>query len=70
MTRCAREPIRFQGPGRRQGVARFDGGWMSSDGGALLLQAADRVLDERITVLPVAEIRTLAEGMTPRRSQS
>ncbi|MDE0247846.1 MAG: ATP-binding protein [Gammaproteobacteria bacterium] len=26
------------------------------------------VLDERITVLPVAEIRTLAEGITPRRS--
>ena len=28
------------------------------------------VLDERITVLPVAEIRTLEERMTPRRSSS
>lgn len=45
MTQCAQEPIRFQGPGRRQVVARFDGGRMSSDGGALLLQVADRVLD-------------------------
>ena len=45
MTRCAQEPIRFQGPGRRQVVARFDGGRMSSGGGALLLQAAGRVLD-------------------------
>ncbi len=31
--------------GRRKVVARFDGGRMSSDAGAVLLQAADRAID-------------------------
>ena len=31
--------------GRRKLIACFDGGRMSSDGGAMLLQAADRALD-------------------------
>ena len=45
MTQCAQEPIRFQGPGRRQVVARFNGGRISSDGVSLLLQSADGALD-------------------------
>ena len=40
-TSAIREPIEAVG----QVVARFDGGRMSSDGGALLLQTTDRVLE-------------------------
>ena len=36
-TECNVEQLSFQGAGRRQIVARFDGGQMSSDGGGLLL---------------------------------
>ena len=43
MTQRGEDPIRFQGPGRRRVVARFDGGRIPPDGGSLLLQAADRV---------------------------
>ncbi len=38
--------IELPNNGRRKVIARFDGGRMSSDGGALLLQAADRALDQ------------------------
>ena len=34
--------LRIEGPGRREVVARFDGGRMSSDAGAVLLREADR----------------------------
>jgi hypothetical protein len=34
--------LRFKGPGRREIVARFDGGTISSDGGAVLLAEAER----------------------------
>jgi len=41
-TECSTEPVRFQAPGRREMVAAFDGGTISSDAGVLLLQQADR----------------------------
>ena len=44
MTQCVQESIALQGAGRRQVTGRFDGGRMSSDGGALLLREADKVL--------------------------
>ena len=43
MTQCGEDPIRFQGPERRRVAARFDDGWVSPDGGSLLLEAGDRV---------------------------
>ena len=45
MTDCTAHRYEFQGPGRRQLVASFDGGRLSSDGGALLLREIDRRLD-------------------------
>ena len=42
-TGCNGNPIVFQGHGRREVTARFDGGRLSSDGGALLLREADNV---------------------------
>jgi len=45
MTECTPSSFEFAGPGRRTVVARFDGGTMSSDGGALLLQQTDRRLN-------------------------
>lgn len=44
MTECIQSSFEFAGPGRRTTVARFDGGTMSSDGGALLLQRTDQRL--------------------------
>ncbi len=44
MTQCVRDPIVFRGAGRREVIGRFDGGRMSSDGGALLLGDADKVV--------------------------
>ena len=41
-TECTPRQLEFQGFGRRQVVARFDGGSISSDGGGLLLREADR----------------------------
>ena len=45
MTDCTADRFEFQGPGRRQIVASFDGGRLSSDGGAVLLREVDRQLD-------------------------
>ena len=42
MTECSLEQLEFQGMGGRRVVGRFDGGRMSSDGGAMLLREADR----------------------------
>jgi len=42
MTECNQEALRFEAPGRREIVARFDGGTISSDGGALLLGEVER----------------------------
>lgn len=45
MTDCTSRRFEFQGPGRRQLVASFDGGRLTSDGGAVLLREVDRQLD-------------------------
>lgn len=41
-TECNGEQLSFQGVGKRQIVARFDGGQLSSDGGGLLLREVER----------------------------
>lgn len=52
MTECNQSSFGFQACGSREIVARFDGGTISSDGGALLLRETDR----RLNLLPrVAE---------------
>ena len=43
LTECNGTPIVFQAHGRREVTASFDGGRLSSDGGALLLREADNV---------------------------
>ncbi len=48
MTECKQSSFGFQDCGSREIVARFDGGTISSDGGALLL----RQTDERLDLLP------------------
>lgn len=48
-TECNRSSIRLQGPGRREVRADFDAGDISSDGGVLILKAADdhaKILDQ------------------------
>ena len=42
-TGCNGKPIVFQGHGRREVTASFEGGRFSPDGGALLLHEADKV---------------------------
>ena len=41
-THCSGQRFLFQGPGRREIVAEFNGGRISSDGGLPLLQQVDR----------------------------
>lgn len=41
-TECTAQGLVFQEAGRRQVVARFDGGTSTSDGGALLLRETDQ----------------------------
>lgn len=48
MTECKQSSLGFQACGSREIVARFDGGTISSDGGALLL----RQTDQRLNLLP------------------
>lgn len=48
MTECNQSNFEFEGSGRREIVARFDGGTISSDGGAMLL----RQTDKRLNLLP------------------
>ena len=48
MTECNQSSFGFEGLGRREIVSRFDGGTISSDGGALLL----RQTDKRLNLLP------------------
>jgi hypothetical protein len=45
MTECNQSSFGFQACGSREIVARFDGGTISSDGGALLLRQTDEQLD-------------------------
>jgi hypothetical protein len=48
MTECNQSNFGFEASGRREIVARFDGGTISSDGGAFLL----RQTDKRLNLLP------------------
>jgi hypothetical protein len=48
MTECNQSGFGFEACGRREVVARFDGGTISSDGGAFLL----RQTDQRLNLLP------------------
>ena len=57
-TDCNDQPLLFQALGVRQVVADFSGGYLSSDGGALLLRQLDRGL---------GLTRTLAQAFTDRR---
>ena len=45
MTECNQSSFGFEGSGRRGIVARFDGGTISSDGGAFLLRQTDKRLN-------------------------
>ncbi len=45
MTECIQSSFGFEASGRREIVARFDGGTISSDGGALLLRQTDKLLN-------------------------
>jgi hypothetical protein len=45
MTECNQSSFGFEGSGRREIVARFDGGTISSDGGAFLLRQTDQRLN-------------------------
>ncbi len=44
-TQCTAQQFEFEGLGCRRIVAGFDGGRMTSDGGALLLREADRLFN-------------------------
>ena len=61
MTECTQSSFGFEACGSRQIVARFDGGTISSDGGAFLL----RQTDKRLNLLP-----RLAECFLDGRNQS
>jgi hypothetical protein len=45
MTECNQSSFGFEGSGNREIIARFDGGTISSDGGAFLLRQTDRVVN-------------------------
>src|SRR5271170_7073322 len=60
MTECNQSSFGFEASGRREIVARFDGGTISSDGGAFLL----RQTDKRVNLLP-----RLAECFLDGRNQ-
>jgi hypothetical protein len=57
-TDCKHQPLLFQDVGRRQVVADFSGGYLSSDGGVPLLRQLDRGLGLS---------RTLAQAFTDQR---
>jgi hypothetical protein len=61
MTECIQSSFGFEASGRREIVARFDGGTISSDGGALLL----RQTDKRLNLIP-----RLAECFLDGRNQA
>jgi hypothetical protein len=42
MTECSETPFTFQPLGAQAVIARFDGGYVTSDGGALLLREVER----------------------------
>src|ERR1700676_5009389 len=61
MTECSQFSLGFEAVGSREIVARFDGGTISSDGGAFLLRQTDR----RLNLLP-----RLAECFLDGRNQN
>ena len=61
MTECIQSSFGFEASGRREIVARFDGGTISSDGGAFLLRQTDKRLNL---------IGRLAESFLDGRNQS
>jgi hypothetical protein len=61
MTECSQSSFGFEASGRREIVARFDGGTISTDGGAFLL----RQTDQRLNLLA-----RLAECFLDGRNQS
>jgi len=64
MTDCTQSDFGFEACGSRQIVARFDGGTISSDGGALLL----RQTDQRLNLLPrLAEC--FLDGRDPEQTE-
>src|SRR6266849_6314641 len=64
MTECNQSGFGFEACGAREIVARFDGGTISSDGGALLL----RQTDKRLNLLPrLAEC--FLDGRDPGRTE-
>ena len=64
MTECKQSSFGFQDCGSREIVARFDGGTISSDGGAVLL----RQTDQRLDLLPRLA-RCFLDGRDPERVQ-
>ena len=58
---CIVGELRIEGPGRREVVARFDGGRMSSDGGAVPLRDADRIVGV------TAELATVVQRIRAHR---
>src|SRR5436309_10551484 len=64
MTECKQSSFGFQDCGSREIVARFDGGTISSDGGAVLL----RQPDQRLGLLPCLA-QCFLDGRDPERVQ-
>lgn len=62
MTECNQSSFKFKAHGSKQVVARFEGGTITSDAGALLL----RETDQRLNLLPRAAACFL-DGRDPRR---
>src|SRR5688500_3068976 len=62
-TECRANELRFQGHGSRAVTAAFDGGTLSSDGGALLL----RELEERRQIVGRFARDCFVDGRDPRR---
>lgn len=60
VTECSRQKLLFEGHGRREVSAAFDGGKITSDGGGLLL----REVEERFGIL-----RSFTAGFTDHRSE-
>ena len=50
MTECTQTSFTFADHGRRQVVARFDGGMITSDGGAMLLRQTEQRQRHRAAV--------------------
>src|ERR1022692_803700 len=62
MTECNQSSFGFEGPGRREIVSRFDGGTISSDGGAFLLRQTDKRLN-----LPARLAECFLDGRNPEQ---